>query len=109
MSGVTMIKSERPNRLRGSRRLCQRRSSTARRASAIAPAPSPAAAPRASIGLEDIADTSHRLKVARELRIALDLAPKPGHLHVDRSHVAAELRLLGEPLAADGRTRASRE
>src|SRR5579864_4010873 len=108
MSGVTMIRSERPNRLRGSRRLCQRGSSTARRA-VVWLAPSLPTAPGASIGLEDITDASHRLEVAREFRIALDLAPQSGHLHVDRAHVAAELRLLGEPLAADGSARPSRE
>src|SRR5262249_26787351 len=97
-----MISSERPNRLRGSNRLCQRGSCTAWRASASPPPARPAAEPGASIGLEDIADAAHRLQVARIFGIALDLAPEPRDLHVDRAHIAAELRLFGEPLAAYG-------
>src|SRR5690242_11502969 len=98
-----MIRSERPKRVRGSNRLCQRVSCTAWRASASRPALSPAAAPGASIGFEDIADAPHRLQIAREFGIALDLAAEPRHLHVDGADVAAELCLFGEPLTADGR------
>src|SRR5690349_3764739 len=109
MSGVTMISSERPNRVRGSSRLYQRGSCTARRASAIGSAPRRPVPSEASIGLEDIADASNGLQIAREFRVALDLAPEPRHLHVDRAHVPTELRLLGEPLAADGRAGAPGE
>ena len=93
-----MIRSDRPNRVRGSRRLCQRRSSAELRACATEPPASRVAEPGASIGLEDIADAPHRLQIAREFGISLDLAAEPRHLHVDGAHVAAELRLLGEPL-----------
>src|ERR1043166_303030 len=109
MSGVTMISSERPNSVRGSSRLYQRGSCTARRASAIGSAPSRPAVPGASIGLEDIADAPDGLQITREFRIAFYLAPEPRHLHVDRAHVAAELRLLGEALSADGRAGAPGE
>src|SRR5262249_53270577 len=102
-SGVTMISRARPNRLRGRTRLYQRVSCTAWRASAAPPAPRLTAVPGASIRLEDIADACHRREVARDFRIALDLAAEPRHLHVDRPDVTAELRLLREPLAADGR------
>src|SRR6266702_3670073 len=109
MSGVTMISSERPNRMRGSSRLYQRGSCTARRASVSGSAPRRPAPSEASIGFEDIADAPDGLQIAREFRVALDLAPEPRHLHVDRAHVTAELRLHGEPLAADGRAGAPGE
>src|SRR5437764_11256608 len=109
MSGVTMISSERPNRVRGSSRLCQRGSCTARRASVSGSAPRRRAPSEASIGLEDIADAPNSLQIAREFRVALDLASEPRHLHVDRAHIPAELRLLGEPLAANGRAGAPGE
>src|SRR5262249_26646525 len=55
-----------------------------------------------SIRLEDIAGTSDRLEIARELDVLLYLAAQSRHLHVDGADVAAELRLLGERLARDG-------
>src|SRR5690349_2930385 len=120
INGVTMISSERPNSVRGSIRLSHPgRLAGARRAAGARSYASPeaagrsvlaaAAAARASIGLEDIAGTAHGLQVAREFRIALDLAPQSCHLHVDRAHVSAELRLLGQDLAGDGFTRAPRQ
>src|SRR4051812_765947 len=95
-SGVTMMSSERPNRLRGSARLTRLR--CCRAATDAAPgssAPRGATAPP-SIGLEDIAGTPDRLDVAREFRVHLDLAAQPRHLHVDGTDIAAELGLLGK-------------
>src|SRR5712671_7654038 len=106
MSGVTMMSSERPNRLRGSARLIRLRRPAAGRSpieagvAALGMGPARVGATRSpSIGLEDIACASNRLDVAGEFGIALDLAPQPRHLHVDGAHVAAELRLVGERLA----------
>src|SRR5258708_21881368 len=105
-SGVTMMSSERPNRLRGSARLIRLRRLSAGRSTAKlvvvlgGPGPATPGATRSrSIGLEDIACASNRLDVAGKFRIVLDLAPQPRHLHVDSAHVAAELRLVCERLA----------
>src|SRR5260370_9105364 len=105
-SGVTMMSSERPNRLRGSARLIRLRRLAAGRSTAKlvvvlgGPGPATPGATRSrSIGLEDIACASNRLAVAGKFRIVPDLAPQPRHLHVDSAHVAAELRLVCERLA----------
>src|SRR5690348_16667278 len=105
ISGVTMISSERPNSVRGSIRFSHpgRAPAAPKRAAGTGVRPAASAgggaAVKVSIGLEDIAGTAHGLQVTREFRVALDLAPQPGHLHVDGADVAAELRLLGEVLA----------
>src|SRR5260221_3700119 len=96
-SGRMMMMSERPYSERGNSRLNQRRWPS-RRAPAR-PARGSRARPASSIRLEDIACSPHGLQIAREFRIALDLAAQPRHLHVDRAHIAAELRLLGQRLA----------
>src|SRR5437763_8432539 len=97
MSGITMMRSERPKRLRGNARLTRLRwSSAGCPARAAAPPAAGGGAGRArlwSIGLEDIAGAADGLEVARELRVLLDLAPEPRHLDVDGAHIAAELRL----------------
>src|SRR5438034_2596314 len=99
ISGVTIMSSERPNRLRGSARLIRLRRLAAGRSPmivAVAPlgmGPARAGATRSpSIGLEDIAGASNRLDVTGEFGIAFDLAPQSRHLHIDGAHVAAELR-----------------
>src|SRR5260221_6237067 len=101
MSGITMMSSERPNRLRGNARLIKLRCCRA----AAGMAPGSAAASFAtmppSIGLEDISRPSPRLDIARKFRIRLDVAAQSRHLHVDGADIAAELRLLGERLARD--------
>src|SRR5882672_8543376 len=101
MSGVTMMSSERPNRLRGSARLIRLRCCRAAAGAAPGSAPTSGAAMPPSIGLEDITRPSNRLDVARKFRVGLDLAAQPRHLHVDGADIAAELRLLGERLAGD--------
>src|SRR5690242_6839289 len=93
-SGRMMMMSERPKSERGSRRLNQRRwSSTAGAAGSMSAL--------SSIRLENISRSSHRLEVAREFGVVLDLAPEPRHLHVNGPNIAAELRLLREGLARD--------
>src|SRR6185437_9222374 len=116
MSGVTMMRIERPKRLRGSTRfsgLCRTRSREASPAEASrgasAAETSPAGARPPSIGLEDIPRPSHGLKVARETRILLDLAAQPRHLHVDGAQIPAELPLLRQALARDRRAGAGDE
>src|SRR6185437_10626025 len=89
-SGVTMIRIERPKRLRGSARLTRLRGRSG---------VGSATAAGSSIGLEDIARPSDGLEIAREARILLDLAPEPRHLHVDSAQIAAELALLRQRLA----------
>src|SRR5580698_667972 len=104
-SGTTISSSERPNIDCGNSRLIKLRP---------APAPSGIAslvgsdaakiggdATAASVGLEDIADPSHRLQIARITRILLDLASQPRHLHIDVAHIAAELRRLRQVFARD--------
>src|SRR5258708_2262268 len=105
-SGVTMMSSERPNRLRGSARLIRLRRLAAGRSTAklvvVLGGPGPAApgAPRSgSIGLGDIALALNRLDVAGQFRIVLDLSPQSRHLQVHSATVAAELRLVCERLA----------
>src|SRR5215813_8190275 len=103
MSGVTMMRMERPKRLRGSARLTKLRwslpGSPAPRDAAVS---RPLPASSSSIRLEDITGASDRLEIARELDVLLDLAAQPRHLHVDGADIAAELRLLGKRLARDG-------
>src|SRR5512142_2699908 len=109
-----MMSSERPQSERGSARLNQRRW-----LSASAGAPSvaePGAAEKigsrccaGSIGLEDIARSTHGLEIAREFRIALDLAPKARHLHIDGAEIAAALRLERQILARHRLARLARQ
>src|SRR4051794_12156930 len=89
-----MMSSDRPNKLRGSTCLMS--------GSCVSPGAAPASGGAASVRLEDIAGAPDGLQVARELRILLDLSPEPGHLDIDRTHVAAELAGLAQRLARDG-------
>src|SRR5215468_10608753 len=98
------ISSERPNIVRGNSRLIQPSGCKAR--SLAGPFVGPAAdAPRSSAGAnplraaaigsrsirsERIAGAAHRLQIARESRVALDLAAQPRHLNIDVADVAAE-------------------
>src|SRR5579862_2274464 len=108
-----MISSERPQSERGSARLNQRRwlspAAASRRDAMARAGNSPRRLRALSIGLEDIACSSHRLQIAREFRIALDLAPEPRHLHIDGAQIAAALRLLRQILARDRFARLLRE
>src|SRR5215472_2699116 len=97
---MTTISSERPNIVRGSTRLIQRRGrisnsvwgSGSAESTAGPNSRSVAAVIRTpSVRLEGIAGAAHRLQVTREARIALDLAAQPRHLDIDVAHVAAEL------------------
>src|SRR5260221_4184887 len=113
-SGVTMMSSERQNRLRGSARLIRLRRLAAGRSTAKlvvvlgGPGPATPGATRSrSIGLEDIPWASNRLDVAGKFRIVLDLAPQPRPLHVHSAHVAAQPLPVGERLARHPLARAA--
>src|SRR3972149_3759802 len=98
-----MISSDRPSSERGRTRLIRARNRRIAGAGAVGGAPranrvgvavtitGPATA---SIRLQHVAAPAHRLQIARKARVGLDLAPQPGHLHVDG---AAGAGLSGPP------------
>src|SRR3546814_6704541 len=49
----------------------------------------------------DLAGAAHRLQVARELGVGLDLAAQARHLHVDGAGVAAGEAFLAQVVAGD--------
>src|SRR4051794_19590329 len=51
-----------------------------------------------SIRLEDIAGAADGVQIARIAGIHLDFSAQPGHLHIDITDVAAELRRLRQLL-----------
>src|SRR5690348_11958837 len=93
-SGITINSSERPNIVCGSNRLIQPRGRMSKSSAASDggdnKAPDGAGA-AASIRLERIAGAAHGLQIARETRVAFDLAAQSRHLHVDGADIAAEL------------------
>src|SRR6516164_7569075 len=109
------INSERPNIVRGKNPLIQPRGRSsgppADRPSGSVPGSAqlsgtgvpiaPPADPPASVAPERITGAADRLQIAREARVALDLAAQPRHLDVDVADIAAELRRQRQFLARD--------
>src|SRR6185437_11892850 len=84
-TGVMMMRSERPNSPRGNRRFSTRKGWSC------------AIALRHAIRHEHVANAAHGLNVERQLRVFLDLAPQPRHLHIDGA-----LETYAEPRAEVG-------
>src|SRR5260221_14731049 len=102
-SGVTMMSSERPNRLRGSARLIRLRRLAAGRSTAKlvvvlgGPGPATPGATRSRlIGLEDITRASNRLEGRGKIPVGLGLAAPPRHFPVERVNVGAEMPPVSE-------------
>src|SRR5262245_45161220 len=96
---MTINSSERPNVVCGKRRLTPARWRISRLSAADSTRGSAGNTGRLSLGLEDIAGTTHGLQIAWITRIALDFPAQPRHLHIDIADVAAEPRRLRQFLA----------